>query len=398
MPGSYFDEYLRTKAFEHHQDKGSRRLMTDRNAYISYLEVQLERVSAACLTSNKFEDRITNIARNLESMEDRVVHVGKLSKLTQSFAEVETTNNHTLVTSQIKQVETVQRSAEKQWTEIQHIRERLDHSEDGIRQVEVRMTASMEKMQETFMEKMSRMEIRMESTCRHLAENDKRISGLSSNVQEGRGSLSISESRMREHVAKVSDKQNIQHKIVNLLIALKELEAALEEGTKRNEVLITRQKELDDKMVKNQHKFVQLQSSESARVACAMEEHVERFEGAVASLTTQVSLSQHQYKEQNRLHAVAQGITNSNLIALQKDWSDAAGSSSAPQTATLLLALTELKDEASRRETQIISLEAEFRKRLEASEAKTHELAKHSLVKTENQVRPPCKKISDEET
>ena len=41
---------LQTRPSEHE----TQRLLTDRAAYLSYLEVQLERVSAACITSQAF--------------------------------------------------------------------------------------------------------------------------------------------------------------------------------------------------------------------------------------------------------------------------------------------------------------------------------------------------------
>jgi hypothetical protein len=36
-------------------------MMTDRNAYMSFLEVQLERVSSACLTVQGFSERMEQI-------------------------------------------------------------------------------------------------------------------------------------------------------------------------------------------------------------------------------------------------------------------------------------------------------------------------------------------------
>ena len=36
--------------------------MTDRNAYLSYLEVQLEKVTSACLTVQGFSSRIAQVS------------------------------------------------------------------------------------------------------------------------------------------------------------------------------------------------------------------------------------------------------------------------------------------------------------------------------------------------
>lgn len=52
--GSYYEDFRRTKGVPISEPGDPKRLLTDRSAYISYLEVQLERVSAACLTANGF--------------------------------------------------------------------------------------------------------------------------------------------------------------------------------------------------------------------------------------------------------------------------------------------------------------------------------------------------------
>ncbi|KAF4658080.1 hypothetical protein FOL46_007127 [Perkinsus olseni] len=53
------------------------RLMTDRSAYVSYLEVQLERVTASCLTVQGFSDRINQVADQCNEMEARVNGLGR---------------------------------------------------------------------------------------------------------------------------------------------------------------------------------------------------------------------------------------------------------------------------------------------------------------------------------
>jgi len=63
------------------------RLLTDRSAYISFLEVQLERATAACLTTQGFSDRIEQVQKQMNGMEDRIVNVSRLVKTTQSVAD-----------------------------------------------------------------------------------------------------------------------------------------------------------------------------------------------------------------------------------------------------------------------------------------------------------------------
>jgi hypothetical protein len=48
------------------------RLLTDRSAYILYLESQLERVTAACMTVHSFEERLEDAANHLQGLEEKV--------------------------------------------------------------------------------------------------------------------------------------------------------------------------------------------------------------------------------------------------------------------------------------------------------------------------------------
>lgn len=51
--------------------------MTDRTAYISFLEVQLERVSSACLTVQGFADRIQQLHNNFQRMDEKIQSLGR---------------------------------------------------------------------------------------------------------------------------------------------------------------------------------------------------------------------------------------------------------------------------------------------------------------------------------
>ena len=82
--GSYYEQYKRHKGVKPGglQDQ---RLLTDRAAYISFLEVQLERVSAACLSTQGFGDRIDQIQGQLYGTEEKILNLTHLVKLSQSY-------------------------------------------------------------------------------------------------------------------------------------------------------------------------------------------------------------------------------------------------------------------------------------------------------------------------
>ncbi|CAD7940456.1 unnamed protein product [Amoebophrya sp. A120] len=63
------------------------RLLTDRAAYLNFLEVQLERVSSSCLTVQAFSERIEQVQTQVNAMEEKVLNCGRLIKLMQQYNE-----------------------------------------------------------------------------------------------------------------------------------------------------------------------------------------------------------------------------------------------------------------------------------------------------------------------
>ncbi len=49
-------------------------MILDRAAYVAYLESQLECVTTACLTRNKFDERIEAACARLQDIEAKVFH------------------------------------------------------------------------------------------------------------------------------------------------------------------------------------------------------------------------------------------------------------------------------------------------------------------------------------
>lgn len=86
--GSYYDDYMRSNAMlKHCGEKNAKKLLTDRNAYISFLEVQLERVSAACLTSQTFEKRLAGLESTQNATDQKLESLSKVFRLNQEYVE-----------------------------------------------------------------------------------------------------------------------------------------------------------------------------------------------------------------------------------------------------------------------------------------------------------------------
>ncbi|EEY68632.1 uncharacterized protein PITG_18658 [Phytophthora infestans T30-4] len=86
--GSYYDDYMRSNALlKHCNEKNTKKLLTDRNAYISFLEVQLERVSAACLSTQTFEKRLVELESSQMSNDQKLGSLSKVFRLNQEYVE-----------------------------------------------------------------------------------------------------------------------------------------------------------------------------------------------------------------------------------------------------------------------------------------------------------------------
>lgn len=84
---SYHDDYMRKKGTGRVIADPSA-LLTDRNAYVNFLEVQLERVSAACLAVQSVEERFNDVTNMIKTVEQRCTANIKLIGLSQQCTEV----------------------------------------------------------------------------------------------------------------------------------------------------------------------------------------------------------------------------------------------------------------------------------------------------------------------
>lgn len=83
----YWDKYRERHRSESIEKTDIAKLAGDKQAYISFLEVQLERVTQTVLTTQGFNDRIESLQTQLNSSDDKIINLTRLVKLQQTFAE-----------------------------------------------------------------------------------------------------------------------------------------------------------------------------------------------------------------------------------------------------------------------------------------------------------------------
>ncbi|OWZ14901.1 hypothetical protein PHMEG_00011548 [Phytophthora megakarya] len=130
--GSYYDDYMRSNAMlKHCSEKNAKKLLTDRNAYISFLEVQLERVSTACLTTQAFEKRLAALENAQVANDQKLGSLSKVFRLNQEYVEQTSQQAQTELAAYTAKVDAWM---EKFSAELERQQPRMDTLEEQFRQ------------------------------------------------------------------------------------------------------------------------------------------------------------------------------------------------------------------------------------------------------------------------
>lgn len=121
--GSYYGEYMRSTALHKHSARGpsnAKALLTDRNAYISFLEVQLERVSAACLTTQTFEKRMLAVENAQLVADEKLGSLSKVLRLNQEYVEQTSEQTRAEVVKLLAQTDAWRQQNEQEAERVDH--------------------------------------------------------------------------------------------------------------------------------------------------------------------------------------------------------------------------------------------------------------------------------------
>ena len=79
-------------AFQNYSSQQPRpdlKTMQDKNAYMTFLEIQLERVSQTCLNSQNIAGKVDTLCAKVSSHEEKIVNISRLLKLLQSYSDAQ---------------------------------------------------------------------------------------------------------------------------------------------------------------------------------------------------------------------------------------------------------------------------------------------------------------------
>ena len=89
---SYYEEYKRNQfekenIINFNKTSNTNKLMTDRSSYMAFLEVELERVSAACMTVQAYKERLSEIHKNHNELEEKLQQYSRALKLSSTMMD-----------------------------------------------------------------------------------------------------------------------------------------------------------------------------------------------------------------------------------------------------------------------------------------------------------------------
>ena len=194
-PKSYYDDYVRKKDTSRTlHDPPS--LLTDRGAYVNFLEVQLERVSAACLGVQSYDQRFNDMQSLIVSLEQRCASTTRLVGLAQQCTEE-------LRNQTEEKIEKISENFKQEHWEVRNIVETMSMRIAAIEQTLGRLTVVERRLDESdkrFAECEAHMESAREinaSNHKHVLSNVEKLESNQDRLDESVGALQTACSKLQ---------------------------------------------------------------------------------------------------------------------------------------------------------------------------------------------------------
>ncbi|EQC30709.1 hypothetical protein SDRG_11468 [Saprolegnia diclina VS20] len=303
--GSYFQEYMRSKALANPSAgkqavAETKKLLTDRGAYISFLEVQLERVSAACLHTQGLETQLHTMHIALEAAEAKIGTVTKLLKLHQQHSgEMVQSASQDISTLQ-DTIEGLRETATIHGTQLRRLDARQNELDEVLQSIDARGRSDCDSLRMHLDTSRETMELQVHRYHTLMDAQHNRWSSLQASQQELARELSLLETRLVEHTDK-------------------HVAMVRDEATDQGAAMEARFVEVDEKLKRNRQSIEQYCAVELARHACAVETRFESVEQKEVVLTEQLARHQNRVQQLLQRHQEDARLLNTTLLSLQND-------------------------------------------------------------------------------
>eukprot|EP01138_Halocafeteria_seosinensis_P008101 gb/GECG01008279.1/.p1 GENE.gb/GECG01008279.1/~~gb/GECG01008279.1/.p1 ORF type:complete len:894 (+),score=181.63 gb/GECG01008279.1/:1-2682(+) len=147
----YAKQFNQRKALDrasNSNDELSQKLLTDRGAYMSFLEVQLERVSSAVLTVQGHSDRIDDIDNKVGKVENKTSNLSEALRLQQQYLEKYRQNTAASFKEQSSTVGSLEEMMKRMEHRLNQTEEKLEDERNQRRSNENRLSQTEEQLEE----------------------------------------------------------------------------------------------------------------------------------------------------------------------------------------------------------------------------------------------------------
>eukprot|EP01040_Poterioochromonas_malhamensis_P015406 gene15406-17239_t len=242
-PRSYYDEYMRKKGSQRIlQDPAS--LLTDRGAYVNFLEVQLERVSAACLTAQTYEDRFNDVNVMIKALEQRCASNVKLIALAQQCTEeVRAEADHKLDIVMKRQQE-YEKQTDKSLHILQQQESGLERAVTAIPVLDARVLTNERSIIEHEQRNEERHEEAMRSIIEHEQRNEERHEEamvLVQGLQKAHDEMETTSLDLSQRIHQNSQNiHELRYDVTGLQESMRQFQTAIEQRVKEVQEEVTR--------------------------------------------------------------------------------------------------------------------------------------------------------------
>ena len=203
-PKSYYDEYIRKKGITPGLLSDPPSLLTDRGAYVNFLQTQLERVSSACLSTQAYESRFNDMQALIVALEERCGNTTRLVALAQQCTEelrTETHNGFSNTKYEMKrEINELQSAFKDVFTRLAT----LEQNEKSLKQAEFALESRTKKLEDDKLNKDDMISEIKESTSIELAALTAKLSVVTTDVNDCkliRDDLRTVESSLTDRIA-----------------------------------------------------------------------------------------------------------------------------------------------------------------------------------------------------
>ncbi|ETV78433.1 hypothetical protein, variant 3 [Aphanomyces astaci] len=306
--GSYFQEFMRSKALAKASSgkqavEETKKLLTDRGAYISFLEIQLERVSAACLHTKSLESQIHDMHVQIEATDGKVATVAKLLKMHQQHTgDLMQSNTQDIGTMQ-SLIEAIRDTVTAHGTQLRRLDARQCEADDATQTMETKLRQEIDHA-------IANGELAKETMELHV----QRYHTLHAAQQAKWQAIHVAHQELVREVA-AGDARSLAHTDAVVQQAREDMQAT----TGALEATLA---EHEDKAKRARTAVEQFCAVEIARAGCAVDAKLEAMEQNALLMHDHLQRAQLKLTQVSQKHHDDCRLINASLVSLQAELDD----------------------------------------------------------------------------